>query len=78
MTWNYRIMKSKCPRTGEFYYTLNEVFYHDDGKPRAYCERDEVMGDTKDEIIDRLEMMLKDAKKDRPILTEEDFKNDSV
>jgi hypothetical protein len=36
------------------------------------------MGDTKDEIIDRLEMMLKDAKKDRPILTEEDFKNDSV
>jgi hypothetical protein len=32
------------------------------------------MGDTKDEIIDRLEMMLKDAKKDRPILTEEDFK----
>jgi hypothetical protein len=66
-------MKSKCPRTGEFYYTLNEVFYHDDGKTKSYSERDEVMGDTKDEIVDRLEMMLADAKKDRPILTEEDF-----
>jgi hypothetical protein len=70
-------MKSKCPRTGEFYYTLNEVYYHDDGKPRGYCERDEVMGDNKEEIINRLEMMLTDAKKDRPVLTEEDFKNDT-
>jgi hypothetical protein len=67
-------MKSKCPRTGEFYYTLNEVYYHNDGKPRGYCERDEVMGDNKEEIISRLEMMLTDAKKDRPILTEDDFK----
>lgn len=67
-------MKSKCPRTGEFYYTLNEVFYHDDGRLKAYSERDEVMGDTKEEIISILEMMLSDAKKDRPILTEEDFK----
>jgi len=75
MTWNYRIMKSKCPRTGEFYYTLNEVFYYDGGKPKAYSERDEVMGDTKEEIISILKMMLTDAKKDRPILTEEDFGN---
>jgi len=72
--WNYRIMKSKCPRTGELYYTLNEVFYHDDGRLKAYSERDEVMGDTKEEIISILEMMLSDAKKDRPILTEADFK----
>ena len=78
MTWNYRIIKRVNKENNYTYYTLNEVFYHDDGKPRSYCERDEVMGDTKDEIIDRLEMMLTDAKKDRPILTEEDFKNDSV
>jgi hypothetical protein len=77
MTWNYRIMRSKCPRTGEFYYTLNEVFYHDSGEPRSYCERDVVMGDTKEEIISILEMMLTDAKKDRPILTEKDFGNEA-
>ena len=74
MTWNYRIIKWKCPRTAEIYYTLNEVYYHDDGRPRAYCERDEVMGDTKQEIIDVLEMMLKDAKKDVRILNADEFK----
>jgi hypothetical protein len=44
----------------------------------AYSERDDRVGGTKDEVIDVLEMMLKDAKKDAPILTEEDFKNDTV
>ena len=74
MTWNYRIMKSKCPRTGEFYYTLNEVFYHDDGKPRAYCDRDGIVGESPQEIVEVLYMMLTDAKKDQPVLSEEDFK----
>ena len=73
MTWNYRIMKRKCPETGEDYYCLNEVFYKKDGKPMAYSEHDEVVGHNPDEIIQVLEMMLKDAKKDFPILTEDDF-----
>ena len=77
MTWNYRIMRRKCKETGEMYYSLNEVFY-EDGKPTMYSDTNEVIGNTKDEIIRVLEMMLKDAKKDRPILTEEDFKNDTV
>lgn len=78
MTWNYRIMRRKCKETGEIYYALNEVFYNRDGSLMAYSETDEVVGNTKDEIISVLEMMIKDAKKKQPVLTEKDFKNDSV
>ena len=77
MTWNYRIMKRKCPETGEMYYSLNEVFY-EDNKPTMYSDTNEVIGNTKDEIISVLEMMIKDAKKKQPVLTEKDFKDDSI
>lgn len=77
MTWNYRIMRRKCKETGEMYYSLNEVFY-EDGKPKMYSDTNEVVGNTKDEIISVLEMMIKDAKKKQPLLTEKDFKNDTV
>ena len=74
--WNYRIMKKTCPETGETYYALNEVFYLDDKKtPNMYSERDDIVGGSPEEIIEVLEMMLKDAKKNAPILTEEDFYN---
>ena len=62
MTWNYRIIRRKCKKTSEIYYSLNEVFY-EDGKPKMYSETDEVVGNTKEEIVDILEMMLADAKK---------------
>ena len=75
MTWNYRIIKRTCPETGETYYALNEVFYTEQGKLMAYSERDDIVGGSPEEIIKVLEMMLADAKKDRPILTEENFKN---
>ena len=74
MTWNYRIMKRKCPETKEIYYALNEVFYKKNGNLMAYSERDDIVGDNPEEIIAVLKMMLKDAKKNQPILTEEDFK----
>ena len=71
--WNYRIMKRKCPETGEIYYALNEVFYKDKGKPWMYSEQDDIAGGSPEDIVEILEMMLIDAKKDAPILTEEDF-----
>jgi hypothetical protein len=74
MTWNYRIIKRTCPKTGEVYYALNEVFYKETGQLMAFSEHDEVVGDTPSEIIGILEMMLRDAMKDRPVLNEEDFK----
>jgi hypothetical protein len=74
MTWNYRIIKRTCPETGDIYYGLNEVFYKRTGELMAFSEKDEVIGDDPKEIIKVLKMMLKDAKKDQPILTEYDFK----
>jgi len=74
MTWNYRIIKRKCPETGEIYYGLNEVFYTEKGKLMAYSERDDIVAGSPEEIVEILEMMLIDAKKDAPILTEKDFK----
>ena len=72
MTWNYRIMKRKHHITGEVYYALNEVFYVD-GIHKSYIEHDDIIGDSPEEIISTLEMMLADAKENKPILTEEDF-----
>jgi len=69
-------MKRKCQETGEIYYALNEVFYQEKGKLMAYSERDDIVGGSPEEIIETLEIMLFDAKKDAPILTEEDFNND--
>ena len=74
MTWNYRIIIRTCPETGSEYYSLNEVFYEKDGNHIAYSDHDDIVGGSPEEIISVLEMMLEDAKKDRPILTEQDFK----
>jgi hypothetical protein len=74
MTWNYRIIKRKCPETKEIYYALNEVFYQENGKLMAYSERDDIVAGSPEEIVEVLEMMLADAKKDAPILTVKDFK----
>jgi hypothetical protein len=74
MTWNYRIIKRKSKETDEVYYGLNEVFYKKTGELIAFSEEDDIVGDSPQEIVEVLYMMLADAKKDQPVLTEEDFK----
>ena len=74
--WNYRIMRRKDKESGEIYYSLNEVFYNQDGSLMAYSEHDEIIGNTKGEIESILEMMISDVKKNRAVLTEKDFKKD--
>ncbi len=74
MTWNYRIIKRASENEPEYYYALNEVFYKKNGKPLAFGDADAIVGNSPEEIIEMLEIMLADAKKDKPILTEEDFK----
>nr|CRH05995.1 protein of unknown function [Candidatus Magnetococcus massalia] len=65
MTWNYRLCKHP-----DGHYSLNEVYYNDDGTPYAMTESavgfvaDEDEGP--DEVIGGLEMALKDAK-ERPL-----------
>jgi hypothetical protein len=72
--WNYRIIKRASDNEPECYYSLNEVFYEKDGTLMAFSDADQVVGSSREEIIEVLEMMLADAKKDRPVLTEADFK----
>jgi hypothetical protein len=73
MTWNYRIIKRASKDEPEFYYALNEVFYKETGGVIAFSDADAIVGNSPKEIIEVLEMMLADAKKDQPVLTEEDF-----
>ena len=72
--WNYRIMRRKDKESGEVYYSLNEVFYNQDGSLMAYSDHDEIVGNTESEIESILEMMISDVKKNRKVLTERDFK----
>ena len=74
MTWNYRIVKTYNKECKLYEYMLTEVFYHSNGSVMAYSADNNIYGESREEIIECLEMMLKDAKKDQPILEEEDFK----
>ena len=53
----------------EITYGLIEAYYNDKGDLWLTTERFiEPSGETKEELIENLEMMLKDAKKDTPVL----------
>lgn len=67
-------MKKHDPHMDEDFYVLTEVFYEKDGTLMAYSEKEEIMGADPEEIVAVLEMMLSDAQKNLPILTEDDFK----
>ena len=69
--WEYRIGFKRhiinCKEVLE--YGLVEAYYNDKGDIWLTTERFiEPSGETKEELIENLEMMLKDAKKDVPVL----------
>ena len=69
--WEYRIGFKHHVVNGEesLDYGLIEAYYNDKGDLWLTTERFiEPSGETKDELIENLEMMLKDAKKDTPVL----------
>ena len=72
MSWNYRIIKKRDKELKEDMYFLAEVFYEHDGSLRGYSKEALVWGSNKDEIIEVLNMMLKDANK-YPVLNEKEF-----
>ena len=61
MTWNYRIIKKNSKVIDEDYYYMAEVFYDSDKKPIAQTDAIEITGSSKQDIIDILNTMLKDA-----------------
>ncbi len=69
--WNYRTAFKRHVINGEevLEYGLTEAYYNDNGDLWLTTERFiEPSGETKEELIENLEMMLKDAKKDVPVL----------
>lgn len=55
--WNYRIIKDKDT------YGLYEVMYNDDGEIFAHSENAEVIGDSPEDLLRTLRLMLDDANK---------------
>ena len=78
--WNYRIGVKKHKYNSinddginepfeDLEYGLVECYYDDEGNIKFTTERFiEPFGETKEGLIENLEMMLKDAKKDAPVL----------
>ena len=69
--WNYRTAFKRQVINGveEITYGLVEAYYNDKGDLWLTTERFiEPSGENKEELIENLEMMLKDAKKDAPVL----------
>jgi len=55
--WNYRIIKNKDT------YGLYEVMYNDDGEIFAHTEEPEIIGETPEDLLQTLRLMLDDAQK---------------
>lgn len=83
MTWNNRIVKRTNKPTKKnglkepvVYYAVHEVFYHKHENKYIADSRtmnpDDIVGETPEECIEQLEMMLRDAKRS-PVLDDEDI-----
>jgi len=55
--WNYRIIKDKDT------YGLYEVMYNDDGEICAHTEKPEIIGESAEDLLQTLRLMLDDAQK---------------
>lgn len=64
--WNYRIIKNKDT------YGLYEVMYNDDGEITAHSQDPEVIGDSPEDLLQTLRLMLDDANKSYNKILESD------
>lgn len=55
--WNYRIIKNKDV------YGLYEVMYNDDGEIFAHSEEAEIVGESPEDLLETLNLMVGDVKK---------------
>ena len=68
MTWNHRVVKKISDDGSDEYYSIQEVYYDDEGKPYAQTIDLQVEGDTVTEIRKVLEQMLEAL--DNPVMDE--------
>ena len=77
MTWSYRIFrhseKEKGKKKPYVWFGLHEVFYNEEGEPETYWVVPQALGETVDELLSSLRMMLKDAEARVPVLKQADF-----
>ena len=60
--WNYRIIKREVDGQPD-QYGLFEVFYNDDGEILAHSEEPEVFGESAEDLLQTLRLMMDDAQK---------------
>lgn len=72
MTWNYRAVKQTV--AGEEIYRIYEVYYTDDGGIEGWTAKPICpQGETLDDLVGDLKMMLHDTQK-RPVLVMEELR----
>lgn len=57
MVWNYRLLQE------DGYVDIIECYYDDNKKPTAYASAYPLTGESKEDVIELLEMILEDIKK---------------
>lgn len=70
--WNYRIIKDKDT------YGLYEVMYNDDGEICAHSEKPEIIGESPEDLLDTLKLMLADTKKHFSYFFPPEIKEDKI
>lgn len=77
MVWNYRIVERKIE--GEKWFEVVEAYF-EDGKVTGFTDTTETpvryMGETVEELIEVYEMVLKDLKKSKDDVLDENMFND--
>lgn len=64
MTWNFRLVKRKDPRSSSSWYAVHEVFYNDAGRPFAMTEDPVgISGESPVEAREYLRMIQRDIKR---------------
>ena len=70
-TWDYRVVRKESENGSDEWYSVQEVYYDDDGTPIAQTTDLQVEGDTITEMRKRLEGMIKCL--EEPVLDEQDI-----
>ena len=69
--WDYRVVRKESENGSDEWYSIQEIYYDDDGTPMAQTIDLQVEGDSISEMRKRLDGMIKCLKK--PILDEQDI-----
>ena len=70
-TWDYRVVRKESENGSDEWYSVQEVYYDDDGTPMAQSIDLLVEGDSISEMRKRLEGMIKCL--EEPVLDEQDI-----